>query len=404
MARKRLTILGSTGSIGRAALDVAASFPEEFEVVGLVSGRGGEAFERQLRAWRPRLASVASANEAARLRARCADLPTEVLGGHDAAATVAAAADADVVVSAIVGAAGLLPTLAAIRAGRAVALANKETLVMAGALVTAEAARRSVSILPVDSEHNAIFQVLAGHRRDDVKRLILTASGGPFWDLPSDHLSRVTREDALRHPTWSMGPKITIDSATLMNKGLEVIEAHWLFGIPAERIDVVVHRQSVVHSMVEYCDGSILAQMGAADMRGPIAYALSYPRRLPLPAPALDVVACGALTFEPPDLVRFPCLGYGYAALKAGGTAAATLNAANEEAVAAFLDGRVEFARIADTIDRVLNEAAGGPAATIDDVLEADAAARRIARRALGTAPAESLVSSGAGSCEVMDD
>jgi 1-deoxy-D-xylulose-5-phosphate reductoisomerase len=395
MALKRLTILGSTGSIGRAALDVAASFRDEFEVAALVSGRGGEAFERQLRRWRPRLASVASGDEAARLRARCGDLPTEILGGPDAAATVASSADADIVVSAIVGAAGLLPTLEAIRAGRTVALANKETMVMAGALVTAEAARRGVAILPVDSEHSAIFQVLAGHRREDVRRLILTASGGPLWDLTRDQLARVTREDALRHPTWSMGPKITIDSATLMNKGLEVIEAHWLFGIPGERIDVVVHRQSVVHSMVEYCDGSVLAQMGVADMRVPIAYALSYPGRLPLPAPALDVAARGTLTFEPPDPIRFPCLGYGYAALKAGGTAAATLNAANEEAVAAFLGGRVGFVKIAHTIDRVLNEVPGGEVNTIDDVLEADAAARRIARRVLGTAHAESLVSSG---------
>jgi 1-deoxy-D-xylulose-5-phosphate reductoisomerase len=397
MARKRLIILGSTGSIGRAALDVVASFPDEVEVVGLASGRGGDAFERQIRACRPRVASVACPDEAARLRARCADLPTEVLGGPDAAVAVSASVDADIVVSAIVGAAGLLPTLAAIRAGRAVALANKETLVMAGALVTAEAARRGVPILPVDSEHSAIFQGLTGHRHEDVRRLILTASGGPFWDVPGDRLSRVTREDALRHPTWSMGPKITIDSATLMNKGLEVIEAHWLFGIPADRIDVVIHRQSVVHSMVEYCDGSMLAQLGTADMRGPIAYALSYPHRLPLQVPALDLVARGALTFERPDPTRFPCLGYGYAALNAGGTASATLNAANEEAVAAFLEGRVGFVRIAETIDRVLNASAGGPAATIDDILEADAAARRIARRVLGMAPAESLVSSAAG-------
>jgi 1-deoxy-D-xylulose-5-phosphate reductoisomerase len=397
MGRKRLTVLGATGSIGRAALDVAAAFPDEFEVVGLASGRGGDAFERQLRAYRPRLASVASPEEATRLRGRCADLPTEIVGGGDAAVTLARTADADIVVSAIVGAAGLLPTLAAIRAGRTVALANKETMVMAGALVTAEAARRNVAILPVDSEHSAIFQVLTGHRRDDVRRLILTASGGPFWELPSDRLARVTREDALRHPTWSMGPKITIDSATLMNKGLEVIEAHWLFGIPADRIDVVIHRQSVVHSMVEYCDGSLLAQMGVADMRGPIAYALSQPRRLPLRSAALDLVARGALTFEPPDPSRFPCLGYGYAALKAGGTAAATLNAANEEAVAAFLDGRIEFTRIAETIDRALNAAVAGPAATIDDILEADAVARRLARRVVGGATVESLASTTAG-------
>lgn len=397
MTRKRLTILGSTGSIGRAALDVVAAFPEEFEIVGLAAGRGGDAFERQIRACRPLVASVASPDEAVRLRARCADVPTEIVGGDNAAATVAASADAEVVLSAIVGAAGLLPTLAAIRASRAVALANKETMVMAGALVTAEAARRGVSILPVDSEHNAIFQVLNGHRREDVRRLILTASGGPFWGLSGDRLLRVTREDALRHPTWSMGPKITIDSATLMNKGLEVIEAHWLFGIPAERIDVVIHRQSVVHSMVEYCDGSVLAQMGVADMRVPISYALSYPRRLPVHVPALDVVERGTLTFEPPDAARFPCLGYGYAALKAGGTAPATLNAANEEAVAAFLDGRIEFVRIAETIDRVLNQSAVAPAATIDDVLGADAAARRITRRMLGVSSAESLVPSGAG-------
>ncbi len=397
MARKRLTVLGATGSIGRAALDVAAAFPDEFEVVGLASGRGGDPFERQLRAYRPRLASVASQEEATRLRGRCADLPTEIVGGGDAAVTLARTADADIVVSAIVGAAGLLPTLAAIRAGRTVALANKETMVMAGALVTAEAARRNVAILPVDSEHSAIFQVLTGHRRDDVRRLILTASGGPFWEMPSDRLARVTREDALRHPTWSMGPKITIDSATLMNKGLEVIEAHWLFGIPADRIDVVIHRQSVVHSMVEYCDGSLLAQMGVADMRGPIAYALSQPRRLPLRSAALDLVARGTLTFEPPDPSRFPCLGYGYAALNAGGTAAATLNAVNEEAVAAFLDGRIGFTRIAETIDRVLNAAVAGPAATIEDILEADAAARRLARRVVGGATVESLASTTAG-------
>jgi 1-deoxy-D-xylulose-5-phosphate reductoisomerase len=397
MARRRLTVLGSTGSIGKAALDVAAAFPDEFEVVGLASGRGGDAFERQIREHRPRMASVALADEAARLRSRCADLPTEIVGGREAAVTLANSADADIVLSAIVGAAGLLPTLAAIRAGRTVALANKETMVMAGALVTAEAARLNVPILPVDSEHSAIFQVLAGHRREDARRLILTASGGPFWELPKERLARVTREDALRHPTWSMGPKITIDSATLMNKGLEVIEAHWLFGIPADRIDVVIHRQSVVHSLVEYCDGSILAQMGAADMRGPIAYALSHPRRLPLPSPALDLAARRTLTFEPPDPARFPCLGYGYAALKAGGTAAAALNAANEEAVAAFLNGRIEFTRIAETIDRVLNASVAGSAATIDDILEADAAARRLARGLVSGAAVESRESSAAG-------
>jgi 1-deoxy-D-xylulose-5-phosphate reductoisomerase len=401
MPPKRLIILGATGSIGRAALDVAAAFPEEFEVTALASGRGGDAFEQQIKAVRPRIASVASVGEGARLRKRCAGVPTEIIGGADAAATLARDADGDVVVSAIVGAAGLLPTLAAIRAGKTVALANKETMVMAGALVTAEAARRGVAILPVDSEHSAIFQALAGQRGEDVRRLILTASGGPFWDTPGDRLAWVTREDALRHPNWSMGPKITIDSATLMNKGLEVIEAHWLFGIPADRIDVVIHRQSVVHSMVEFCDGSVLAQMGVADMRGPIAYAMSHPRRLPLPLAPLDVVGRGVLTFEAPDASRFPCLAHGYTALRAGGTMPAALNAANEEAVGAFLDGRIGFPVIAETIDRVLNETNPGPASTVDDVLGADATARRAARRILKVTSDKASRSCGPGLHEV---
>ncbi|MEO5657416.1 MAG: 1-deoxy-D-xylulose-5-phosphate reductoisomerase [Nitrospiria bacterium] len=379
---KRLAVLGSTGSVGTSTLDLVAEFPDRFEIVALAAGRGGEALERQIRRFRPRLVSVGNPEEASRLRARCADVTVEILGGPGAADAVASCADADLVVSAIVGAAGLMPTLAAIRAGKPVALANKETLVMAGELVTAEAARRGVSILPIDSEHSAIFQAIAGHRTDEIRRLILTASGGPFWDLPRHRLSSVTREDALRHPNWSMGPKITIDSATLMNKGLEVIEAHWLFGMPADRIDVVVHRQSVVHSLVEYCDGSVLAQLGIADMRGPIAYALAYPRRLPLSLPPLDLAARGTLTFESPDLERFPCLGYGYAALKAGGTAPAILNAANEEAVAAFLDGRIEFTAIAEIIDRVLTRSAPGPITTVDDVLAADGWARAEAREA----------------------
>ncbi|MBI3607062.1 MAG: 1-deoxy-D-xylulose-5-phosphate reductoisomerase [Nitrospirae bacterium] len=391
MGTKRLVILGSTGSIGTATLDLVADFPDLFEVVGLAAGRGGDALERQIRRFKPRVVSVSRTEDADRLRAACADLPVDILGGPDAAATVAAQGDGDLVVSAIVGAAGLVPTLAAIRAGKSIALANKETMVMAGALVTAEAARRGVSILPIDSEHSAIFQALSGQRAEDVRRLILTASGGPFWDVPRHGLDRVTREDALRHPNWSMGPKITVDSATLMNKGLEVIEAHWLFGMPADRIDVVIHRQSVVHSLVEYCDGSMLAQMGIPDMRGPIGYALAYPRRLPLRLPPLDLAARGALTFEPPDPERFPCLEYGYEALKTGGTAPAVLNAANEEAVAAFLDGRVEFLAIADTIERVLSRSCPGPATTLDDVLQADRWARAAAREVLGRSPAATL-------------
>jgi 1-deoxy-D-xylulose-5-phosphate reductoisomerase len=383
MAVKRLVILGSTGSIGTTTLDVVAEFPEAFEVVGLAAGRGGEALERQIRRFRPRVVSVSAEADAARLRARCADLAVEILGGPDAAVTVAAQAESDLVVSAIVGAAGLMPTLAAIRAGKSIALANKETLVMAGALVTGEAARRGVMILPVDSEHSAIFQAISGQRTDDIQRLILTASGGPFWDLPRHRFDRITREDALRHPNWSMGPKITIDSATLMNKGLEVIEAHWLFGMPPDRINVVVHRQSVVHSLVEYCDGSMLAQMGVADMRGPIAYALAYPARLSLRLPSLDLTARGPLTFEAPDLERFPCLRYGYEALRAGGTAPAMLNAANEEAVAAFLDGRIEFVGISETIARVMDASHPGPADRVEDILQADGWARAAAQRGL---------------------
>ena len=384
MAAKRLIILGSTGSIGTATLDLVAEFPEAFEVVGLAAGRGGDAFERQIRRFRPRVASVSTIEEADRLRAGLGDVGVEILGGPGAAAAVAAQTEGDLVVSAIVGAAGLVPTLAAIRAGKTIALANKEVLVMAGGIVMDAARRHGVAILPVDSEHNAIHQCLHGRDRAEIRRLILTASGGPFRGRSASELQGVTADEALCHPTWRMGRKITIDSATLMNKGLEVIEAHWLFGLPADRIDVVIHRQSVVHSLVEYCDGSMLAQMGIADMRGPISYALAHPARLPLRLPPLDLAARGTLTFEPPDPERFPCLGYGYAALKAGGTAPAVLNAVNEEAVAAFLDGRIGFTAIGETIERVMGQSSTRPARTLDDILLADGWARAEARRALG--------------------
>jgi 1-deoxy-D-xylulose-5-phosphate reductoisomerase len=280
--------------------------------------------------------------------------------------------EADIVVSAIVGSAGLVPTLEAIRAKKTVALANKEPLVMAGPIVQQEARRQGVAILPVDSEHSAIFQSLSGQRRGDVHRLILTASGGPLLDLPLAKRRTIQPAQALKHPTWRMGNKITIDSATLMNKGLEVIEAHWLFEIPADRIDVVIHRQSIVHSMVEYRDGSVIAQMGIPDMRGPLAYALNYPERLPLGLPSLDLTKVKSLTFEPPDHKKFPCLGYAYEALKTGGTMPAVLNAANEIAVAAYLSGRIGFLEIARLIRKTMDGHVPQAAESLEDVLEAD--------------------------------
>ncbi|MBT8407738.1 MAG: 1-deoxy-D-xylulose-5-phosphate reductoisomerase, partial [Deltaproteobacteria bacterium] len=286
-------------------------------------------------------------------------------------------AGADMVLSAMVGAAGLIPTLSAIRAGKDVALANKETLVMAGALVMAEVRRHQVRLLPVDSEHNAIFQALEGHRREELKRILLTASGGPFRNMPMEELESVTPAQALAHPNWAMGPKITIDSATLMNKGLEVIEAMWLFDVPVEKIEVHIHPQSIVHSMVEYIDGSVIAQMGIPNMRIPIAYALGYPERLELDLPPLDFFSVKTLTFQEPDLHRFPCLDLAFAACKAGGTVPAVLNASNEVAVQAFLDNRIPFNGIPRTVNQVMQEHALDPAAELEVLLEADSWARK---------------------------
>jgi len=286
-------------------------------------------------------------------------------------------------VSAIVGSAGLAPTISAIRAKKPIALANKEPLVMAGQIVCEEARRHGVAILPVDSEHSAIFQSMAGQRRIDVRRLILTASGGPLLDLPLAKRRTIKPAQALKHPTWRMGAKISIDSATLMNKGLEVIEARWLFDIPPDRIDVVIHRQSIIHSMVEYMDGSVIAQMGIPDMRGPLAYALNYPERLPLGLPYLDFKAIKALTFEPPDLRRFPCLGYAYEAIKCGGTLPAVLNAANEVAVRAFLSGRIRFLEIARVIRTTMDGHVPQAVKNLEDVLEADRWGRETAAKAL---------------------
>ena len=310
-------------------------------------------------------------------RAIAAPLP-EILTGPEGLVTLAGQVDADIVLSAIVGGAGLLPTMAAIRSGKALALANKETLVMAGSLMTAAARERGVPLLPVDSEHSAIFQCLEGHRRPDVARILLTASGGPFRRMDKADLAEVTVAQALNHPTWKMGAKITVDSATLMNKGLEVIEARWLFDVPSEQVQVVVHPQSVVHSMVEYVDGSVIAQLGVADMGIPILYALTYPRRLPCPAERLDLTRVGSLTFEEPDTDRFPCLGLARQALEAGDCAPAILNAANEVAVAAFLAGQIRFteipALIAEALDRVPNRALE----SIETCVDIDAETRRV--------------------------
>ena len=383
---KRLALLGSTGSIGEQTLAVVAEFPEHFRVTALGAGRNVAALAEQVRRFRPERVAVGDAAGARELRERLGRETPELGVGAEGLVAVAEH-PADLVVAGLVGAVGLAPTLAAIRAGRDVALANKEVLVMAGALVQREVRKHGVRLLPVDSEHSAIFQALAGQRREDVARLLLTASGGPFRTWSAEQIARATVSEALAHPNWSMGPKITIDSATLANKALEVIEARWLFDVPPERVEVVVHPQSIVHSLVEFVDGSLLAQLGLPDMRVPIAVALAYPERLPLGLERLDLAAVGRLDFEAPDRERFPCLELAYAALRGGEAAPAVLNAANEVAVAAFLDGALPFPAIAAANAEVLSAHVGerGGAAVRDlaDVRAADAWARARAREAL---------------------
>ena len=385
---KRIAILGSTGSIGCSALSVVAAHPERLEVVGLAAGRNVERFAEQVGRVRPAVVALADGEALGRLRASGALPGAAVAGwGDDGLVAVATHPRVDLVLCASAGTAALGATLAAIEAGKTVALANKEVLVMAGRLMVAAARRRGVTILPVDSEHNAIHQCVDGRAPDDVVRYVLTASGGPFRDRPAADLEAVTPEDALRHPTWSMGPKITIDSATLMNKGLEVIEARWLFDAPPDRIDVVVHPQSVVHSLVELRDGSVIAQLGVTDMRLPIQYAFSYPERWPAPLPALDLTACGSLDFQAPDTGRFPCLGLAYHALQAGPALPVVLNAANEVAVAAFLERRLPFTAIPQVIETTLDAAVGrAPAdpSALGEVRELDAWARTFSSSVAG--------------------
>jgi 1-deoxy-D-xylulose-5-phosphate reductoisomerase len=377
---KRLAILGSTGSIGTSALDVVGAHPDAFEVVALAAGSNLDLLEQQVRRFAPPLVSLASETAARELRRRLASGRTEVTWGREGLLHAAAGTRADTVVSAIVGGAGLLPTMAALSAGKIVALANKESLVMAGELMTAEARARGTRILPVDSEHSAIFQCLNG-KIGQVRRIVLTASGGPFRQLPMEAFARITPEDALQHPTWSMGKKISIDSATLVNKGLEVIEAHWLFGLPLDQVDVIVHPQSVVHSLVEYLDGSFLAQLGVADMRVPIQYALTYPERCVCPAARLDLEKLPILTFEPVDRQKFPCLDLAYEAARAGGSWPTVLSVANEVAVQRFLDRRIGFDEIPTMIRKALDAHPHRAVRSVEDVLEVDRQVRESLER-----------------------
>jgi 1-deoxy-D-xylulose-5-phosphate reductoisomerase len=386
MTRKRITLLGATGSIGVSALDVISRHPDRYEVFALTAHRQNDALFDLCCRYRPAYAVTATADAAVTLRIRLteASVPTEVLQGNEGLIAVAEAPEVDTVLAAIVGAAGLLPTLAAVKAGKQVLLANKEALVMAGQLFMTEVARSGTVLLPVDSEHNAIYQSITINSSSNlydrgVRKILLTASGGPFRNMSLETLQTVTPEQACAHPNWSMGRKISVDSATLMNKGLEVIEARWLFDMPPERIDVVVHPQSVIHSLVEYVDGSTLAQLGNPDMRTPIAFALAYPERIDAGVKFLDLFEVAQLTFERPDRQRFPCLDLAYQALRAGASAPAVLNAANELAVEAFLEKRLPFMRIPEVIAATLERMAPQAPESIGHVLEIDRQARQMA-------------------------
>jgi 1-deoxy-D-xylulose-5-phosphate reductoisomerase len=381
--QKRLTLLGSTGSIGESTLDVVARHPDRFKVYALSAHRNGDKLIDQCVRFQPEVAVVGNADTAAQVEAalRAEGCKTEVSHGPQALVDAASSASCDTVVAAIVGAAGLAPTLAAARAGKRILLANKEALVMSGKIFIDAVHDHNAVLLPVDSEHNAVFQCLPREvaLHGGVSKIILTASGGPFRTREPSTLTRVTPDEACKHPNWAMGRKISVDSATMMNKGLEVIEAHWLFNVPGSRIEVLIHPQSVIHSLVSYADGSVLAQLGNPDMRTPIAHALAFPERVDSGVAPLDLAQIASLTFEKPDLNRFPCLALALQALEAGGTASAALNAANEIAVEAFLTRRIGFMAIAEVVGRVLNALPNGGASTLDEVLAADAEARRLA-------------------------
>jgi 1-deoxy-D-xylulose-5-phosphate reductoisomerase len=380
---RRVAILGSTGSIGVQALDVVARFPERFEVVALAAGKNAGRLAEQAARFRPKVVAVQDEGAARAVR-ELVPAGVEVVAGEAGAVQAACLPEVDFVLAAISGGAGLRSTAAAIDAGKTIGLANKESLVLAGELLVRRAREKGAAILPVDSEHSAIHQSLVGHNQEEVRRLILTASGGPLRAVPADELREVTPARALKHPNWSMGDKITIDSATLMNKGLEVIEARWLFGVEPRRIDIVVHPESIVHSMVEYIDGSMVAQLGVSDMRGPISYALGHPGRLPLDLPPLDLARLGKLTFEPPDAARFPAFTLAYRALEMGGTAPAVLSGADEAAVAAFLAGRCRFTDVAELCAAALDAHAAEPVRSVEQALAASEWGRREAERRVG--------------------
>jgi 1-deoxy-D-xylulose-5-phosphate reductoisomerase len=385
---KPIAILGSTGSVGVTTLDVVSRFPDRFRVVAMAAGRNLDLLVAQVRRFGPELVAVATSELAWELASRIDTRTTAILHGAEGAIAVATHPEATLVMSALVGALGLRPTLAAIKAGKDIAFANKEVLVIAGELITRAVRDNGVRLLPVDSEHNAIFQCLEGRSRESLKRIILTASGGPFREWPQSRFATITIKDALNHPTWSMGHKITIDSATLMNKGLEVIEARWLFDLTPDQIGVVIHPQSVIHSMAEMIDGSVIAEMAIPDMAIPVAFALAYPDRLPLDhLKPLSLLGCANLTFEEPDLNRFPCLGLAYDALKEGGTMPACLNAANEELVAGFLAGRAGFVDIPRYIAAIMERHDNRPVRSLEDLLEVDSWARLAARGLMGCEP-----------------
>ncbi|OGQ04126.1 MAG: 1-deoxy-D-xylulose-5-phosphate reductoisomerase [Deltaproteobacteria bacterium RIFCSPLOWO2_12_FULL_44_12] len=383
MTAKKIVILGSTGSIGTNALDVIGNHPDRFDVVGLAAGANVDKLAKQIEQFHPEIVAVKEKSTAEALKNHVRGINgTKIVWGEEGFLEVATLGNADLVLSAIVGAAGLKPTYAALKAGKTVALANKESLVAAGEVMTKAQAEGNATLLPVDSEHSAIHQVLKGNPKE-VVRIILTASGGPFRSVSAKGLEKVSVEEALKHPNWSMGEKITVDSATLMNKGLEIIEAHWLFKLPPEKISVKIHPQSIVHSLVEYVDGSVLAQLGWPDMRTPIAYALAYPERIETKCRSLDLVATSPLTFEEPDTKRFPCLNLARQALEMGRTFPCVLNAANEVAVAAFLRRQTTFLGIPSLVEKVLETHEAFDLKTLEDVLEADRWARRKAESLL---------------------
>jgi len=372
VALKKIAVLGSTGSIGVSTLEIVKAFPDLYQVVALTAGNNIDLLQQQIELFQPQVVAVVSAADAEKLTQRLKGFNVEIGCGTKGMIRCATDAASDMVVAAVVGAAGLVPTMAAIMAGKDIALANKETLVIAGRLIMAEVARQKVNLIPVDSEHSAIYQSLSGQRREDVRRLLLTASGGPFREYRLEQFEHITPADALAHPNWEMGRKISIDSATMMNKGLEVIEARWLFDFPASMIDIHIHPESIIHSLVEYRDGAVMAQLGIPDMKTPIAYALAWPERLPLELPRLDLCKTGQLTFAAPDVERFPCLQLAYDALTRGGTVPAVMNAANEIAVEAFLNRRLSFSGIPKVIEKVMLQHRKSDLTSVEIALSAD--------------------------------